>query len=156
MSENVYLKIIKFLDERKVYYQVFEHEPVFTSEQAAEVRGTDIKQGAKALVFVADKKPIMLVISGDKKVDMKKFKQTYGIKNLAFATPDEVGKFTEGVKIGAVHPLGVIHRLPVYVDGSLGTNKEIVFNAGLHHKSIKMYYRDYYKLVKPILGNFSK
>lgn len=155
MSEAVYQKIVKFLSDNNITYQLFEHEPVYTSEQAAKVRGSSLKAGAKALIFMADKKPIMIVVPGDKKVDIRKFKDTFKIKDLAMARPEEVEDFTDGVKIGAVHPLGNLHGLSVYMDQSLGRNKEIVFNAGLHDKSIEMRYQDYYRLVKPKLGNFT-
>lgn len=36
-------KIKHFLDEKKVAYRLLIHEPVFTSEQAARVRGADLK-----------------------------------------------------------------------------------------------------------------
>jgi Ala-tRNA(Pro) deacylase len=155
VSVTVFQRIIKLLSDNKISYKLIEHEPIFTSEQAAKVRGTDLKSGAKALVFIADKEPIMIVVPGDKRVDLRKFKDTFKIKNLAMASSEEVEDFIEGVKVGAVHPFGNLHGLPVYVDQSLGRNKEIVFNAGLHEKSIKMSYQDYYRLVKPRLGNFA-
>lgn len=154
MSQVVFEKVVKLLQDNQIDYQLLEHEPVYTSEQAAKIRGSSLKQGAKALVFYADKKPIMIVVSGDKKIDIKKFKTTHYVKDLRMATPEEVEELT-GTKIGAVHPLGVIHGLPTYVDKGLGRNEEIIFNAGLHTKSIKMKYRDYYSLVKPKLGDFS-
>lgn len=151
---KVFEKIKQFLNTNKIEYEVISHEPVFTSEQAAKVRGSSIKTGAKALIFQADKKPIMIVVPGDKKVDARKFKDKFKIKDLAFAKPEEVEQIAEGVKIGAVHPLGNLCNLPVYVDKSLGRNKEIVFNAGRHDKSIKMSYQDYYRAVKPIIASF--
>lgn len=154
MNQIVFEKIIKLFQDNQIDYQLLEHEPVYTSEQAAKIRGSSLKQGAKALVFYADKNPVMIVVPGDKKVDIKKFKTANRIKDLRMAAPEEVMELT-GVKIGAVHPLGVIHNLLTYVDKSLGRNEEIIFNAGLHTKSIKMKYKDYYLLVKPILGNFS-
>lgn len=154
MSQKVFEKIIEILKDNQINYQLLKHEPVFTSEEAAKVRGTSIKQAAKALVFYADKMPIMIVLPGDKKIDVKKFKKAHQAKDLRMATPKEVEELI-GVKIGAVHPLGMIHGLPVYVDNSLGKNQEVVFSAGLHTRSIKMKYRDWFRLAKPKLGNFS-
>lgn len=153
--DKVFERIVNFLNKKRIPYQLFEHEPVYTSEQAAKIRGSSLKEGAKALIFVADGKPVMIVVPGDKKVDVKRFKEIYKISDLRMATPQEVETVTGGVKIGAVHPLGNLHNLPVYVDNSLGRNQEIVFNAGLHTKSIRMRYQDYYRLVGPMLGNFS-
>ena len=154
MSQVVFEEIVKLLKDNKIDYRLLEHKPVFTSEEAAKIRGTSLKQGAKALVFYADKKPIMIVIPGDKRVDMKRFKSSYKIKDLRMATPQEVKQLI-GVEIGAVHPFGNLHGLSVFVDKSLGRTQEIVFNAGFHSKSIKMKYQDWFKLVKPKLGDFS-
>ena len=155
MSLQVFEKIVGLLDEKKISYQLFEHKPVYASEQAAKIRGTNIEQGAKALVMMADKKPILLVISGAKKVDTKKFKKSFGIKDLRMCTPEEVKK-TTGVEVGAVPPLGNLMNLKTFVDRSLGENKKITFNVGLHTRSIKMRYQDFYFLVKPQIADFAQ
>lgn len=152
-NETVYKKIITILKERAINYKIFEHESVLTSEQAARVRGTDIRQGAKALVMIADGQPVMVVVSAAFKVDTKKFKQLFGIKDLKMATPQEVEKFT-GTKIGAVPPFGNIFSLPTYVEETLAQNTKISFNAGLHTKSIEISYQDYIGIVKPQFGSF--
>jgi len=155
MSQAAFEKVIKLLKDNKINYQLFEHEPVYTSWEAARIRSSSLKEGAKALVFMADGKPIMIVVPGDRKIEVKRFKKIFKIDDLRMATPQEVETVTDGIKVGAVHPLGNLHGLPVYVDEALGENKEIIFNAGLHTKSIKVLYKDYYQLINPILGNFT-
>lgn len=154
-SHSTFEKIKKLLDNNQIKYQVFTHKPVFTSEEAAEVRKTDLKQGAKALVMFAGEKPIMLVIPAHLKVDIKQFKIQNKIKNLRMATPEEVEEITT-VKIGAVPPFGNIFDIPLYVDKKMAENKTIVFNAGEHTKSIELSYTDYAKVAKPIIEQFSK
>lgn len=148
-------KIIKLLKENNVEYELIEHEPVYTSEEAARVRGTSLKHGAKAIVFSADKQPILVVVSGDKKVDIKIFKKRYGIKDLRILSPAEVKEKTD-LEIGAIPPFGNLMGFPTYmVDQLVTKNKEIIFNAGSHTKSIKMKPQDYIKLCNPIIGDFS-
>lgn len=154
-GQRLYEMIINLLKENKIDFEPYGHEPVYTSEQAAKVRGTKIEQGAKALVMMADRKPVMLVISAAKKIDTKKFKKTFGIKDLRMATAEEVKTLT-GTEIGAVPPFGNLVNLSTYVDESLGKNEEITFNAGLHTRSVKMKYQDWLDLVKPQVGNFSQ
>lgn len=154
MSQLVFEKLLKFLQGHQVEYQLFTHEPVYTSEQAAQIRGSNLKEGAKALIFIADGQPIMIVVPGDKKVDTKRFKEISAVQDLHMATPGEVEVAMGGVKVGAVHPFGNLHSLPVYADQSVGGNNQIVFNAGLHTQSIRMSSADYFRLVKPTVGNF--
>lgn len=155
MSKKVFDTIKATLEKEGVWYEIVDHEPVFTSEQAAKIRGTQMASGAKALVLKASGKFIMVVLPGDRRMDSKKFKSAHGIKDLRFATPQEVEQIADGVKVGAVHPLGNIHGMAVYVDKKLGENEKIVFNAGLHDRSIIMLYKDYIKIVSPTVGDFS-
>lgn len=153
---DVFTRIKNLLDEYKIKYEVIEHAPVKTSEEAAKVRNTSLKQGAKALVLYADNKPIMVTVAGDRKVDFHEFRKLYNVSDLRMATPDEVRQVT-GVEIGAVPPYGpVIFNVPLYSDKSLSENEVIVYNAGSHSVSIKMKYKDYEKVSQSIFGEFSK
>jgi len=152
-TSPVFEKIKNLLEEKGVSYQLLEHRPVFTSEEAAKVRGTGLKQGAKAIIFFADKKPILIVVNGDKHIDVKKFKQKYNIKDLRLLKSEEIKQLT-GLEIGAIPPFGNIMNLPTYMDTEVMKNKEIVFNAGSHTRSIKMRSFDFVNLCNPIIGNF--
>lgn len=142
------------LDENKIKYQLYQHKSVFTSAQAALVRGTDLAQGAKAIVMFADGKPVILVLPANLKIDFRKFKSLYKIKNLKMADKEEVKKLT-GLEIGSIPPFSHIFNLPLFIDERLFENKEIVFNTGLHTRSIKMTTADYKNIAKGKIGQFS-
>ena len=154
-SKSVFDKIKNLLDENKVVYELIEHKPVFTSEDAAKIRGSSLSLGAKALIMNADKKPIMIVVPGNKKVDTSVFKKLYSIKDLEMAKPEEV-KNISGVEIGAVPPLGNLFKIPLYFDQTIVDNETVFFNAGSHSKSISMKGSDLERVTKPIVGEFSK
>lgn len=147
-------KIKSNLDKGEIKYKVLEHKAVYTSEEAAKIRGTKISQGAKAIIMFGDKKPLMIVVPADKKIDFKKFKLSAKVKDLRMATAEEVKKIT-GVKIGAVPPFGNLIGVALYVDSGLAKEKEIVFNAGLHTKSILMGYDDFERITKPTIGDYT-
>ena len=50
MSERIFNEIHKLLSSQNAEFRVMDHEPVRTSQEAADVRGTKLGQGAKALV----------------------------------------------------------------------------------------------------------
>lgn len=154
-SGSVYDRIVALLEKQNVNYESYEHEAVKTSEEAAKIRQTALHTGTKAIVLYADDTPVMVSVAGDKKIDFSIFKKLYGIKDLRMATPEEVLKVT-GVPIGAVPPFGAIFGIPLYMDDSIIKNDTMVFNAGLHTKSISMTGTDFQKVEKPIIGNFSK
>jgi len=147
---DVLATIRKLLDDSKLEYKCWAHAPVHTSEEAAKIRGTPLESGAKALVLRSEGKFLMVVLAGDKKVDLKKVKKVIGSNRLSLATPEEVLQVTHCV-IGSVPPFGNLFGIPVYLDKSLTRSPLINFNAGRHGTSIAMSVEDYQKVVKPVL-----
>ena len=155
-SGNVVLgKIKDVLDKEKIEYEVLEHKAVFTSKEAAQIRGTELKQGCKALVCKTEEGFIQAVVSGEKELDLKKLQKITLFKNLELANAKDVKKAT-GCNIGSVPPFGNLLGLKVYFDKSVAQNEIVAFNAGAHTKSIKMKGKDLVKVVNPIVGEFSK
>lgn len=154
-GKAVYERIVGDIKALKLAYEPYEHEAVRTSEDAAKIRNTPLHEGAKALVLYADEKPVMVVVPGNRKLDMKAFKSLYHIRDLRMATPAQVEEVT-GVTIGAVPPFGHIFGIPAYMDAAFKENSHVSFNAGLHTHSIRMSEKDYEKMAKPTIGEFSK
>lgn len=148
--------ILNLLKEKEVWFETFEHVPVRTSEEAANVRhGYLLSQGAKAIIARAKvkdegKKFIMLVVPGDKRFDSEKLKML-GVRDIRFATESEVGELTEGVLPGGVPPFGNIFSLPLYADEGILKNEKIIFNAGDRSFSIAMKSEDYKNIATPII-----
>ncbi len=154
-GDDVYQAIVFLLSSSHVSFKLYEHKAVKTSQEAAALRNTPLHEGAKALVLVADNKPIMVCVPGDRKIDIKAFKKLYNIKDLRMATPEEVVTITK-VPIGAVPPFGHLFDIPFYLDASIQDNEYISFNAGLHTKSIRMKEKDFERVARPIIGDFSR
>lgn len=148
-------RIVDFLKKNSLEFETFEHEPVRTSEEAAQVRsGYTISQGAKALIVRIkrtniEKKFVMLVVPGDCRFDPNKVKTLFGAKDIRFATEEEVFKITDGIIPGGVPPFGNLFDLQTVVDPSLFTNKKMIFNAGDRRFSIGMKTDDYQTLTQP-------
>lgn len=153
-SEKVYTAIKQLFEKNEIAFKEFEHEAVRTSKDAARVRGTDPKMGAKAILFNADKKPILIVLPGSKKIDTKKFKEQLKINNLEMLTAEEVKELT-GLEIGSIPPLGNVLNLPTYFDKSLSENEIVAFNAGFLTKSMEVKYQDLEKIVQPTISEFA-
>lgn len=154
-KQDVFTTISNYLKSEGVEFKTYEHKPVFTSEEAAEVRGVSLESGAKALVLKTEKGPIMAVVSGVNKLDLNALKKTYGLKDVSMADRDMLKQVT-GLEPGAVPPFGSLFKIPTYVDKNLAQLESINFNAGSNTKSIGMKTEDYLKIEKPIVGEFSK
>jgi Ala-tRNA(Pro) deacylase len=150
MGVSVCDRLQNWLKQHEVPYTVLRHEPVFTSEQAAAVRGTSLASGAKALVVKAGERFVLLVLPADRKLDSRKARDALAVKALRFASKEEVQTLTS-LQPGAIPPFGSLFQLPSYCDPALGENPSINFNAGDHAISIQMAYSDYIRGEKPQL-----
>lgn len=146
---SVYDQIIGRLQKTRVRFQQLQHQPTKTCADAARIRGTSENQGAKALICIADKKPILITLPCSQKVDFKEFKKKFNIKDLRLATVEEVKELT-GLEVGSIPPFGSLFSLPTYMHQALETNNEIAFNAGDVTKSIIMNCSDYILMEKPV------
>ena len=108
---------------------IIEHEQsTATVALAAEAFGVAPGQIAKTLAFrLASGEAVLVVASGDARVDNAKFQQVLGKgKMLAH---DEVTSLT-GHPVGGVCPFGLATALPIYLDESLKAWRELLPAAG--------------------------
>lgn len=108
-----------------------------TSQQAADNIGCALGQIVKSICFIAADQPVMVLTSGDQRVDDRKLADLRGIgrKQIKIATPDECVSIY-GYPPGSVPPLG--HRtpnLPTYIDQTL-QRFPILYGAGGAHNAI--------------------
>lgn len=98
-----------------------------TSQMAADALGCSVSQIAKSIVFV-DGGAVIVVISGDKKVDSKKLSRLLGEK-MEIADADTVRRST-GYVIGGVPPFPHDDDVKVILDSSLKRFEEVWTAAG--------------------------
>lgn len=150
-------QITDLLMSHSLWFETFTHEPVTTSEEAAKTRpGYTLEQGAKALIVKLEKRSketefCMLVLPAHLKLDSKKVKKALDVKNIRFASEEEILTLTHGVQRGAIPPFGNLFGIKVYVDPLLFANEKIVFNAGDRRFSVAMKSQDFKTLVPQVL-----
>jgi Ala-tRNA(Pro) deacylase len=152
---TVFEQIKTLLDEQSIEYAVSHHEPVFTSEEAARIRGVALQTGAKALICKCDKEMFQFVIPADMRLAGRAVRRQFGWRKLRFATPEEVLQIT-GLKPGSIPPFGSLFDLTTYCDETLLNNSHINFNAGDHAISISMRCDDYIRAENPHLGTIAE
>lgn len=139
-----------------VQFRSLHHEPTPTSEDSARVRGEDLKTGAKALLLRCEERFALFVLSAARRLDSKKLKKVLNVKNLRFATPEELLELT-GLVPGAVPPFGEpVLPFPLYIDESIVELDRVAFNAGSLTTSVIMNREDYQRLAGGTVLSFSR
>ena len=83
-----------------------------TAQQAADAIGAELGSIVKSLVFLADGKPVIVLVAGDRRADPAKLKALLGARRVMIANAEQVRQAT-GYAIGGVPPLG--HEAPLAV-----------------------------------------
>ncbi len=151
---TVFERIRHLLDENNVAYEVLRHEPVYTSEEAAAVRGTPLASGAKALICKGDDQIVMFILPADRRLASREIRRSRKWRKLRFLSRDEVLELT-GLQPGSIPPFGHLFDLPTLCDDRLAENERINFNAGDHSISVSMRYEDYLRVENPEMGEFA-
>lgn len=143
-------RLIQHLTAAGIAFRQLHHPPTLTSADSARERGEPIESGAKALVVKADETFHLLVIPAHRKLSSRLARQALGVKQLRFASPEELLALT-GLLPGSVPPFGEpILPLPLTADAEVGaTYPQVAFNAGTREDSVIMSAADWRALAKP-------
>lgn len=107
-----------------------------TVDLAAKLLNVEPAEIAKTLSFRDGDSALLVVASGDAKVDNAKFKNTFGFK-ARMLNADEVLAFT-GHEVGGVCPFGIEKPLKIYLDASIKRFDFIYPGCGSPNAMIKL------------------
>ncbi len=149
------MRVVDFLDESGVKYEVTEHRPTFTAQQMAAEEHEPGMYVAKPVVVRADGKCVMCVLAAPCKVDLGVLKKQLGARKVELVDETDMGEMFADCELGAEPPFGNLYDMPTIMDKALEEDDHIVFQAGAHEKAIRMSMADYKKLAKPRVFEFS-
>jgi Cys-tRNA(Pro) deacylase len=101
-----------------------------TAADAARAVGCEVGQIVKSLVFMADDRPIVALVSGANRVDLARLARATGAAEARRADGDEARAAT-GFAIGGVPPFGHAAQVSVLVDRDLLAYDRVWAAAGL-------------------------
>ena len=115
--------VYRFLRERGIQYECVEHPAAYNMEEMSHIALPYPEADAKNL-FVRDERKrdyCLITVKGEKRVDLKAFRQRHGTRPLRFASPEELRDIL-GLLPGHVTPLGILNdeerRVRVYLDAA--------------------------------------
>lgn len=114
-------EIYNYLKENNIKYEIDEHKAVYNMEELKDVVLKYTECDAKNIFVRDDKKRnyYLITIKGDKKVNLKEFKNKYNTRSLSFASETDLMNIL-GLIPGAVTPLGLLNdkvlKVEFYLD----------------------------------------
>lgn len=120
MNKN---ELYSYLKSRNIWFEITEHKPVYTMNELADIPFPYPQADAKNLFVRDDKKQhyYLITVKGDKRMNLKKFQQTFQTRRLSFASENDLMEILELLP-GSVTPFGLFHdtahRVQFFVDRS--------------------------------------
>ncbi|WP_027108173.1 YbaK/EbsC family protein [Lacticigenium naphthae] len=143
----------EFLRERSIYFELYNHDPIYTNEDAVRMKeekgftGTETKA-----LFLKGKSGqyYSFITFTTKRTDFKRLKQIVGEK-VTIVKSDEMEEIT-GQKAGAVTPLGYEATIPMIVDEEMLEQEKLVFAPGKPNQTMVILAKDLKKIIG-LIGN---
>ncbi|MCF6155026.1 MAG: YbaK/EbsC family protein [Candidatus Brocadia sp.] len=148
-------RLKEFLDSQNIKYVTISHSRAFMAKETATSAHIPWKELAKTVMVKIDGKMAMAVLPASCKVDFDLLRKATGSGKIEIADEKEFKDLFPGCEVGAMPPFGNLYGMDVFVARSLTEDKEIAFNAGSHRELVRMAYKDFERLVKPKVMEFS-
>ena len=156
LGHNLCEKIICYLHERAVDFEVRAHSPATTCEESALKRKLPLQAGLKSVLFKSKDSFVLFSLRSHLKVNSNKVRKILSCQRLRFATDQELKQLAQVPK-GGLPPFGP-PLLPFkhYLDSSIDEYAEVAFNPGVLDQSIILKTKTYLSLVAPVRTDFSQ
>jgi Cys-tRNA(Pro)/Cys-tRNA(Cys) deacylase len=132
--------VTRLLDSKKIRYQVFETPPEkLGADETARVLGLDPQLVYKTIVVTRPKgKPILAVVPGPNRVDLKLLAAALGEKKVNLPTEHEAEQLT-GLLAGGISPLALVNKgFQVVIDLEARSRDQIHVSGGQRGLNIRL------------------
>jgi Ala-tRNA(Pro) deacylase len=135
-----------------IAYDLYEHPPVFTGDEAA-LHWKEIPGAAVKNLFLRNKKGdrhYLVILGIEKQADLRRLVKVIGDDRLSFASPERLMTHL-GVTPGSVSPFGLIHdqqrAVHVIVDSDLRTAERLIFHPNDNTASLTIAGADFVRFL---------
>jgi len=147
------MKILDYLSEKGVDFEVRHHPANFTAQREAAAQHISGHTFAKTVVVKAEQEYVMLVLPATYRVDLERMEALLGVEP-EFAGEEELGNLFPDCEVGAEPPFGSQYGLRTLVDEHLAKQERIAVRAGSHREVVLLAYADFARLERPRVAYF--
>ena len=129
-------------------YEYVEHGGTSVSSSSL---GVDEHHVVKTLIMEDDqKKPLCVLMHGDRKVGLKELARQIGVKKVAPCKPDDATRHS-GYLVGGCSPFGLRKPMPVYMEKTILGLEKIYINGGRRGYLVGIPPAEVVRVVKPAM-----
>jgi Cys-tRNA(Pro)/Cys-tRNA(Cys) deacylase len=145
--------VTRLLDSRKIAYTTAEYDgSIFHSaEEVAQLIGVPVDQVYKTIVVLREdrtRKPLLVMVAGQREIDLKKLAASVGEKKLHIAKHDEAEKLT-GLQVGGISALALLSKpFEVCLDRAALDFEHIHISGGQRGLDVQIGVKDLIALTK--------
>ena len=152
---DAYQQVANKLQELGITFDVVEHPPVFTTEQAdSYIEGMEGVRTKSMFLTNRKKTQYYLLIMDDKKrLDMADFKVQVGANRIRMASADSLAE-KMNLSAGTVSPFGLLNNaekdIQVYFDKDILSEEIMTFHPNTNEKTIFIKTQDLFRFLEAI------
>jgi len=144
----------RFLRENGVDFEILWHRECDgrTSSEAARAWGTTVDKVIKSLILLDRRgEALMVLVQGDRRLDLKRTELLTNRSGLRLGRPDEVLQLT-GFNVGGIPPIDLESKMQVVVDEGLTELDWAFGSAGSPYAGLKIGPMDLVRLNNAVVG----
>ncbi|MCY7032311.1 MULTISPECIES: prolyl-tRNA synthetase associated domain-containing protein [Streptococcus] len=152
---DAYQQVANKLQELGITFDVVEHPPAFTTEQADSYI-EDMEGVRTKTMFLTNKKKTqyyLLIMDDKKRLDMDNFKVQVGADRIRMASLDSLAE-KMSLPAGTVSPFGLLNNeekdVQVYFDKEIIGEERMTFHPNTNEKTIFVSTRDLFKFLQDL------
>jgi len=131
---------MRALDARKIPYEVFTFSPdIHSAVGVAQAVGLPPHQVYKTLVVLRPQgKPMLIMVAGDRELDLKQVAKAVGEKKVRMASHREAEALT-GLQVGGISALALLNRpFEVFIDRPATELSHVLVSAGARGINLRL------------------
>lgn len=144
------LNSMRILEQQKVSYTVREFpDTIHSADGVADHFGLPRESVYKTLVVLPNTgKPILIMVSGSRELDLRKLAAAVGQKKVQMAAHKEAERLT-GLQTGGISALALLHKnFAVYLDQPALALERILVSAGKRGVNLELSVQDLIRVTK--------
>lgn len=129
--------VAAYLRQYRVPYSIVHHPRTHSTRETGHLAYVPLKRLAKAVVLGDQQGCVMVVVPGNRHVDVDRLSKKLR-RNLTLVTETRLVSLFKDCALGAIPPVGPAYGLETMVDDRLVGQPEIYFEAGDHEDLVRV------------------